>query len=247
MRTITGPNGTGRYYVVDEEKNIAYPSVTTILGEMTDKSGIDKWKKRVGEEAALAKSKYAADRGTFMHLLHEKTLELKIQGHTGMLVRDAYLLAVEELKDQISKESLEAGKKLFLNFYRTDFYEEIDKLIFQEVPVWSSVGGGYAGRLDLMVRKKSNSITLIDFKSSAKPKKEEWIGNYKMQLSAYILACKEQYGVMADRAEIWISCETGNVQLFTLRSKDIIDNFKSFYYLVVKYHKKMENMYGKNS
>ena len=47
MKTTIGPHGHGRYYVINE--NIQLPSVTTILGEMTDKSGIEKWKKRVGE------------------------------------------------------------------------------------------------------------------------------------------------------------------------------------------------------
>ena len=36
-----------RYYNIGEGKK--YPSVTTILGAMTDKSGIDKWRKRIGE------------------------------------------------------------------------------------------------------------------------------------------------------------------------------------------------------
>jgi hypothetical protein len=43
MKTTTGPNGKGRYYVIDE--NTKFPSVTTIISEMTDKSGLEKLKK----------------------------------------------------------------------------------------------------------------------------------------------------------------------------------------------------------
>ena len=52
MRTTIGNHGAGRYYVVDEEKQIKLPSVTTILGEMMDKSGLLEWQKRVGVEEA---------------------------------------------------------------------------------------------------------------------------------------------------------------------------------------------------
>ena len=38
-----------RYYVIGEHK---YPSVTTILGSMTDSSGLDKWRQRIGEDEA---------------------------------------------------------------------------------------------------------------------------------------------------------------------------------------------------
>ena len=58
-----------RYYNIGE--GIKYPSVTTILGAMTDKSGIDKWRKRIGEEKADAISKFSANSGTVMHQLCE--------------------------------------------------------------------------------------------------------------------------------------------------------------------------------
>ena len=54
-----------RYYNIGDGKK--YPSVTTILGAMTDKSGIDKWRKRVGNEKADAISKFSSNRGTVMH------------------------------------------------------------------------------------------------------------------------------------------------------------------------------------
>ena len=63
-----------RYYNIAEGKK--YPSVTTILGAMTDKSGIDKWRKRIGEEKADAISKFSANRGTVMHQFCEYFLRL---------------------------------------------------------------------------------------------------------------------------------------------------------------------------
>ena len=47
--------------------------------------------------------------------------------------------------------------------------------------------GLFAGQTDLVgVHKGQDAI--IDFKQTNKPKKEEWIGDYKLQLAAYAMA-----------------------------------------------------------
>jgi genome maintenance exonuclease 1 len=47
--------------------------------------------------------------------------------------------------------------------------------------------GLYAGQTDMVgVHKGSDAI--IDFKQTNKPKREEWIGDYKLQLAAYAMA-----------------------------------------------------------
>jgi genome maintenance exonuclease 1 len=47
--------------------------------------------------------------------------------------------------------------------------------------------GLFAGQTDLVgIHKGQDAI--IDFKQTNKPKKEEWIGDYKLQLAAYALA-----------------------------------------------------------
>jgi len=46
-------DGKRFYQVTKDNKVIAtLPSVTTVMGEMSDKSGLEKWKKRVGEKEA---------------------------------------------------------------------------------------------------------------------------------------------------------------------------------------------------
>ena len=51
---------------------LLYPSVTTVLGAAADKSGLDAWRKAVGEEEANRISARAARRGTAVHSLCEK-------------------------------------------------------------------------------------------------------------------------------------------------------------------------------
>ena len=59
-----------RFYQVTEGSDIVakLPSVTTILGETKDKSGLEKWRKRVGEKEADRISNLSMSRGTIMHL-----------------------------------------------------------------------------------------------------------------------------------------------------------------------------------
>jgi len=241
MRRINGIDGTGRYYVVDESSGLALPSVTTILGKMSEKKGLEEWKKRMGDEKAAQVSRFSANRGTFMHLMHEKTLDLRFnQGLKEGAIKQAYAEALEETKDMTTEEQ-ECGRRLFFNFYSTDFYSRISRVALQESPVWSSIGGGYAGTLDLLVEDDFGNIKLIDFKSSKKPKKREWIRNYEMQAAAYSVACNERMGIFPKSAEIWISCETGEVQEFVMSRGQLMDAFKEFHGLVKEYHKKFQS------
>ena len=65
-------NGLRFYQVTEGETIIAkLPSVTTVLGETKDKSGLDKWRKKVGETEADRISNLSMNRGTIMHRLIE--------------------------------------------------------------------------------------------------------------------------------------------------------------------------------
>jgi len=65
-------NGLRFYQVTKGDEVIAkLPSVTTVLGETKDKSGLEKWRKRVGEKEADRISTLSMNRGTVMHRLIE--------------------------------------------------------------------------------------------------------------------------------------------------------------------------------
>ncbi len=236
MRTTIGDHGSGRYYIVDEDKNIKYPSVTTILSEMSDKSGLAAWKARVGEAEAERISKFSANRGTFMHSLHENFINSKFIYKEEKPLQQAFIKSIAECST-LTQEEREVGKNLFLNFCNnSDFYDRIGSILFQEEPLWSSKGGGYAGRMDLAINSVEGIPKIIDFKTSKKPKLEKWIDNYKMQIAAYSIALHERKGVFPKTCEIWISCETGEVQMFEMDRKSIKDNFEKFHELVKQYH-----------
>lgn len=241
MKTIAGKNG-GRYYVVDEDRSIALPSVTTILGHTSDKSGLDNWVKRVGQAEADRISTFSANRGTYMHSLHEQYLNAKFIENLDNPLQIAFQRAKVDCPD-FTFEEYECGKDLFLQFHNnSNFYEDIGEVIFQEVPVWSLLGGGYAGRLDLSIRSKAGLPKIIDFKTSRKPKRENWIDGYKLQVAAYSIAMFEQYGIFPEQCEIWISCETGEVQTFILNKEEIKTWFIEFHKKVIQYHKQFSDI-----
>ena len=238
MKTTIGNHGYGRYYVVDEVKGIKLPSVTTVLGDAADKSALVAWKERVGEAEAERISTFSANRGTFMHSLHEHYLDARFIKPQEKPLQQAFIAAMAEC-NTMTKEEIECGKNLFLQFHNnSDFYERIESVMFQEIPLWSFVGGGYAGRMDLSIYGKPRTPKVIDFKTSKKPKKEEWISGYKKQVAAYSIALHERHGIFPHSCEIWISCETGEVQLFEMDKEEIKHWFSEFHKDLVQYHEK---------
>lgn len=224
-----------RYYQIDETR--AYPSVTTVLGTFSDKSGIESWKLRVGEVEAERISKYSANRGTIMHQLCEYYLtSLKSNEHDKLL--DSTEKLNEFLKEtDFTRQEINSGKKLFNNFYEFGLFNKISSVISAEDTLFSHRMGGYAGRVDIIYRDKDSLPVILDFKSSTKPKREDWIENYKLQISAYFIAYWEMTGENPIGGEIWISNEESDYpQVFKLDKNNIKYYSKKFLQMVKTYH-----------
>jgi genome maintenance exonuclease 1 len=169
-----------RHYEVGNEK---LPSVTTILAatESDEKrEAIAKWKARVGEVEADRVKNTAATRGTAMH----SYLEHHIAGQ-GLL--------------DLTEQGVEAQKMAQMI---------IDKGFGDLNEIWGSecvlyYPDLYAGQTDLCgIYQERESI--IDFKQSNKPKREEYIGDYYLQLAAYATAHDQIYGTNIEQGVILI-------------------------------------------
>jgi len=153
-----------RHYTLGEEK---LPSVTTILAATQDeekKASLAKWKEKVGDVQADKIKNTAASRGTAMHTY----LEHHINGG-GLL--------------DLSSEGREAESmaKTIIDKGLSDLHEIWGSEVVLHYPSL------YAGATDLVgIYQGRDSI--VDFKQSNKPKKEEWIEDYKLQLAAYATA-----------------------------------------------------------
>jgi hypothetical protein len=69
-------------------------------------------------------------------------------------------------------------------------------------------------------------LSIIDFKTSSKLKKREYIWDYFMQASAYSYMFEERTGIAISDITVLISCETGECQVFQDKRENWIEGFK---------------------
>ena len=140
------------------------PSVTTILGATKDQQFLKELKAKVGEAEADRIKNLSSRRGTSMH----KFLEHYVQG-TGY----------DDLTEIGQKAKAMAEKVIDVGL------TPVEEIYGSEVTLFYP--GLYAGSTDLVcVHNGKDSI--VDFKQSNRPKREDWIDDYKMQIAAYAMA-----------------------------------------------------------
>ena len=174
-----------RHYDIGSSK---LPSVTTILAATQSdekRASLEAWKNKVGGIEADRIKNTAANRGTAMH----SYLEMHINGENLLDLTIEGLAARSMAQTIIDKGLIELqeiwGNEVVL------YYPEL-----------------YAGQTDLCgVYQGRDSI--IDFKQSNKPKKDEWIEDYKLQLAAYATAHDCIYGTKIEQGVI-LMCTPDN-------------------------------------
>jgi hypothetical protein len=190
-----------RHYSVNKEN---LPSVTTILKATESeekKAKLEEWKKRVGYKQAETISKEATTRGSSMHDYLEKFL-------LGKLNLD--LLGDNTREKMMADQIIENGLRHKLN------------------EIWGCEAtlyypGKYAGAADC-IGIYENKETIIDFKQSNKPKKDEWIDDYYLQCAAYGLAHNTVYGSNITQAAILLCTKDNIFQRFVIDG----ERFKSY-------------------
>ena len=102
-----------RFYQVTEGSDIVakLPSVTTILGETKDKSGLEKWRKKVGEVEADRISNLSMSRGTIMHRLIE-LYKTKTSGEAQTRLTE--LKEIAKTDDEVNEFSEHENADLYL-------------------------------------------------------------------------------------------------------------------------------------
>ena len=174
-----------RKYSIGQEK---LPSVTTIISSTQDASKTDslnKWKARVGEVEAERIKNTAATRGTAMH----SYLEHHVKGGNVLDLTD------------VGREARSMGQTII-----EKGFGDLEEVWGVECTLFYP--GLYAGQTDLCgVYQGRESI--VDFKQSNKPKRAEWIGDYKLQLAAYATAHNCIFGTNIEQGVI-LMCTPDN-------------------------------------
>ena len=179
----------GRYYTTPTGE--AYPSVTTVLGKSLDKSGLDRWRARVGEEEANRVSTQAANRGTAIHTLAER-----------------YLMNEIDWKREAMPVNLFTFSQI-----RPILDLHVGVVYGIEVPLYSH-SLRCAGRTDC-VAEWDGTPTIIDFKTSKRPKTEEWIQSYFLQATTYAMMMEEVTGIVVPKYAIVVAVDGSEPQVFT--------------------------------
>ena len=162
-------NGARQYLIED---NKFYPSITTVLGKDPEKiKSLKQWRKRVGTEEANKISTQSSRRGTRVHNIIEDYLKNNLDG-------------------QYNDNPL--GMDMFTTLQPV-LDERLDNIHAQEVTLWSD-HLGVAGQVDC-VAEFDNKISIVDFKTSSKLKKPEWIHDYYKQAAGYAVMWEERTGI----------------------------------------------------
>ena len=111
-------------------------------------------------------------------------------------------------------------KKIVDTFNRLRFLlGNINNIVGLEIPLFSDLLR-VAGTTDC-IAEYNGKLSVIDFKTSRRPKKEEWIDDYYMQTFAYKLMFEEMTGIEIQQIVILVACvESFDVQVFKKSAKD---------------------------
>lgn len=191
LKQINSP--TGRRY--ETPTGLSYPSVTTVLGAMKDMTGLNQWKNRVGHAEANKIMRRAGSQGTAMHDMCERYLLNQPINMGNNFVANQQFEAIKGILD-----------------------EHVTTVFGTEFPLYSH-RLKTAGTCDFFCEWDGKK-TVLDFKTSIKTKREEWITDYFVQATVYAMCLYEIYGVKIDQIAILISVEHDQPQLFV---KDPLD------------------------
>ena len=179
-------DGVRYYSVPDEEELLKLVSITSVTSHFNKEIFVN-WRKRVGDEKADRITKAATTRGTDYHTLTEHFLKNDNLPETKPISDFLFKISKSKLKNIDNIHSLEGS------------------LYSKQL--------GIAGTVDC-IAEYNGELSIIDFKTSAKPKPREWIEHYFVQAMAYGCMLYELTGISVKKLVIIMSCENGECVVY---------------------------------
>ncbi|MGD1919864.1 MAG: hypothetical protein ACFCAD_13820 [Pleurocapsa sp.] len=197
-----------QYVTIDRKRHysfegVAYPSVTGILSATKparDRQALQNWRRRVGYQQAQKITTKAAKRGTSVHSAIK------------------YYLRQQPVPEDIDDNP----------FWHSilPVLDRIDRVHLDESAIYHSEEG-YAGCYDCL-GEWQGKLCVFDWKTASKPKKQEWIVDYCLQVAAYISAVNHFYRVNIQQGIVAIALDSQPAQLFVLEAEDLADYQQQF-------------------
>jgi len=212
LPTAKGKNQDGFRFYSIDGKN--FPSVTSVLG-IKKKKELANWRQSIGENVANWEMGRAARRGKSTHTLVEQYLKGETPSERSVLPLGLFKLM-------------------------RPYVDQIDNIHMIEQVMYSKELG-LAGQTDC-IAEYNGKLSVIDFKTANKERKESWIDNYFLQCTAYATMYKELYGKNIDQIVVLIASEDGAMQSFIKETKDYIEPLKKSIEEFYKYfHEQVKN------
>ncbi len=195
-----------------------FPSVTTVISNnAAKKANIARWRKRVGEEKANAKTTRATGRGTKYHSIAEDYFN----NNLDLKKYNKYPLPV-------------------LMFHHSrDTLDRINNIYLQEAALYSK-HLELAGRVDC-IAEFDGVLSIIDFKTAQEPKREQYLYDYFVQETAYACMLQEIYGLTVKQLVTIVACENGETQVVVHPPK------KEYFIRLMSYIDEYQQRYGQKT
>lgn len=201
------------------------PSVNTIIRHTRPKKQQDKlqqWRDLHGHE-----QKTSRQRGTFLHQQIENYF------HTGKL-----------------PEQIETDNNISNNDSPTEYWSGICKTLIGHPSTTYKLPDNelaieyatyhpelkYAGTLDWL-GEWNGRLTLIDFKTSSRPKLLKYLKEYRLQLAAYKLAVEHHFDIDIPQTAIVIFVKNQSSQIFYFSDRDLESDVLGWQKRVNKYYR----------
>jgi len=189
-----------RHYIIPytdggETFDICYPSITSILSYYS-KEGIKAWRKRVGAKEANKISTQASRRGTSVHQVVEN-----------------YINNEEDYNRGLMPIHLEDFKKI-----QGEIDQHLDNIRGLEIALYSHKLR-VAGRTDCIGEWKGQP-SVLDWKTSRRVKKREYIHSYFIQGTFYATAWEELTGEKIENIVIVMAPADNDVIVFEEKVSD---------------------------
>ncbi len=195
-----------------------FPSVTTVISNnAAKKANIARWRKRVGEEKANAKTTRATGRGTKYHSIAEDYFNNNL-----------------DLK-KYSKYPL----PVLMFHHSRDTLDRINNIYLQEAALYSK-HLELAGRVDC-IAEFDGVLSIIDFKTAQEPKREQYLYDYFVQETAYACMLQEIYGLTVKQLVTIVACENGETQVVVHPPK------KEYFIRLMSYIDEYQQRYGQKT
>lgn len=203
-------SGYRTYLTPDGNK---YPSVTTVIKDH-NKKGLDEWRNAIGESKANIISRNATIRGDSVH----EALESYVNNYP---ITDFTVGMMPNVK------------LLFINI-KNELEQHLTEVHGIEQPLYSNKLR-LAGTADC-IGVYNGLLSIIDFKTSKKLKKKEYIEGYLMQLVAYAFMFQELTGLEIQQGVVLIGVDDKTkAQVFKIDRKEFGIHLKKLVYWRDKY------------